>query len=217
MPTGFPKKYNICGENNPHWLIAEPILFNIWADGILKSKFRNLHGVNLIGWLISVPPFLGGLVLRASFVASFLFICYLIFPQTLTMSFDLIFSGNQMGSDLWVYQLLGYVIIIKSTLLIFGDNFKDFIVESILCLLFFLTNMLPLRYLAKGLKKESYVAQLIAKKPLMGMLVVQFVGAMPSDSISQWDKVFNLYKNSNHSASREELEGLAEEHAKRKI
>ena len=148
-------------------------------------------------------------------MASLLFICYSIFPQTLSMSFDLIFSGMQMRKDLWVYQLLGYAIIIKSVLLIFGDNFKDFIVESILCQLFFLTNMLPLLYLAKGLKKESCIAQLIAKKPLMGMLVVQFVAAMPPDSISRWDKVFDLYEHSNHSTSREELERLAEEHAKK--
>ena len=75
--------------------------------------------------------------------------------------------------------------------------------------------MLPLLYLAKGLKKESYIAQLIAKKPLMGMLVVQFAAAMPPDSINRWDKVFDLYENSNHSTSREELERLAEEHAKK--
>ena len=45
MPTTMSKKYNIFGENNPHWLMAEPILFDIWADGIFKSKSRSLHGI----------------------------------------------------------------------------------------------------------------------------------------------------------------------------
>jgi hypothetical protein len=122
-----------------------------------------------------------------------------------------------MHKDLWAYKLLGYAFIIKSVVFIFGDNFKRFIVESSLCLLLLMTNMLPLRYLAKGFKKESHIAQIIAKSPFIGELIVQFALAMPQDSLNHWDEVSGLYESSNRSSAREELERLAEEHAKKTI
>ena len=210
------KSFNIATENNPNWQIAEPILLDIWADGIPKSKYRLLHLANLMSWSFAAPLFLGGVVLRSSLVVSFLFICYVIFPNILTTSFDLIFSGKQMDSDFWAYQLLGYVIIIKSTLFIFGDGLKDFITQSIICLLLFLTNMLPLKYFAKGLRKENYIACALVRNELIGMLMVQFKAAFPSDIDREYDQVFDLYLDSNNLASREELERLAEEHAKKK-
>ena len=212
--TSF-KKFNICGDENPYWLMVEPILFDIWADGIQKTKTGQLQGINILSWVLGVSAFLGRVILKLAFLASMLFICYSIFPETLSKSFDLIFSRMYMGNDLWAYQLLGYAIIVPSVLFIFGGYFKAFIFDSCLTLLLLLTNMLPLRYLAKGLKKESYVAQLIAKFPFMGVHIVTYAIGMHRDSMNQWDKVFDLYLNSNRPSAREELERLAEEHAKK--
>ena len=209
------KKFNTCGEANPYWLMVEPILFDIWADGIQKTKTGQLQGINVFSWVIGISKFLGEIILKLAFLASILFICYSIFPETLSKSFDLIFSRKYMGSDLWPYQLLGYVIIVLSALFIFGSYFKEFVFDSCLTLFLLLTNMLPLRYLAKGLKKESYVAQLIAKFPFMGVHIVTYAIGMHRDSMNQWDKVFDLYSNSNRPLAREELERLAEEHAKK--
>ena len=46
-------KHNIVGENNPYWTIAEPILYDIWSDGILKATSRSLHSVNSIAWFVA--------------------------------------------------------------------------------------------------------------------------------------------------------------------
>ena len=212
--TSF-KKFNICGDENPYWLMVEPILFDIWADGIQKAKTSQLQGINMLSWVIGVSKFLGEVILKLAFLASMLFICYSIFPETLSKSFDLIFSRMYMGSDLWAYQLLGYAIIVLSALFIFGNSFKEFVLDSCLNLFLLITNMLPLRYLAKGLKKESYVAQAIAKSPFMGVHIVIYAAGMHRDSVNQWDKVFNLYSNSNRPLVREELEKLAKEHAQK--
>ncbi len=39
-------RYTIAGENNPYWLLVEPILLRIWADGIPKASTH-------FSWIVS--------------------------------------------------------------------------------------------------------------------------------------------------------------------
>lgn len=214
------KKYTIAGEENPNWVIAEPILLKIWADGILKASLRRLQYIQILSWIVSVIFFLGGFALRLSLVGLILLGGYWLFPQTFLMALDLVFSSVEIGgveyarfskSYLWLYELLGYVIVIKAVIFLLGGGFVTFVKDSCLYFLLILTNMFPLKIIAKGLQRGDYFAQLIAKTSFMGMNMAQSIRAAPLNERSQWDRVLGLYENSNNPLAREELEKLAEE------
>ncbi len=81
--------------------------------------------------------------------------------------------------------------------------------------LFAVTNMIPLRLLASGLRSEKYLAQVVAKSSFMSVYIVQTVGALPRESQDEWKRVSDLYEQSNTSDAREKLEELAAEWSKR--
>jgi len=212
-------RHTLATESNPSWLIAEPVLFDIWAAGILKTSSGKLQLVNALSFFTSAFFFAGGMALKIAAVITTLFLGYLCFPQTLLASLDAVFSGLNIsdgdfnGNRPWLYELLGYIIVIKSVLFLLGKGFANFIGETCFQLLLALTNMMPLRLIAKGLQKENYVAQLIAKTSFMGMFLSQTIAVTPNSE--QWDKVFDLYSKSNDSAAREELEELSARHSKK--
>lgn len=220
------RKYNIIGENNPNWVIAEPMLFEIWAEGILKTASKELQFVNILALAVEISMFLGSMALRIAVVALIIFLGYSLFPQTLSLSFDLVFSGaeitriqyNHLNSNiLWMYELLGYVILIKSVMFLLGKTFTEFVINSCSYLIMMLTNMIPLRFIARGMQKERYFAQILAKTTFMGTYIVQTIAATSPEVQNQWDKIINLYENSNDPSAREELIRLSESHAKKPL
>lgn len=74
-----------------------------------------------------------------------------------------------------------------------------------------LTNMAPLRFIAKHLQQENYFAQALVKAPFMGTYIIQTMTATSGEDRNKWDQVFNLYMNSNRASAREQLERLSEE------
>jgi hypothetical protein len=214
------KKHSIPGDNNPCWTLAEPILLQIWAEGILSSTYLGLQLVNLFSLIVSIFFFLLGTTLRLMAAASLLFLAFLIFPETLSTCFNLLFSDwtpnyivSNAGSQ-WLYVLLGYAILIKSILFVLGSNFSDLVRDTVIQISLMLTNMVPLKLIARGLQKENFLAQAVAKTAFMGVYIVQTMTATPMRFQREWDKVFDLYLKSNRPSERDELERIAERFAK---
>ena len=217
MRQNIFKKYNVIGEN-PYWQLTEPMLLKVWAKGICEAPSLKLHSILFFDLLSSVFLFFVGFLLRVSAVAFFLLIGYFLFNESLTLAFDSIFSSTGVGASLsssvdtdkmWMYKLLGYVILIKSVIFIFGLNFTYIILDIMMYVLMTITNMFPLRWTARGLKKEKYYAQYFAKTTYMASVITNTVLAFPPEIKLEYDKVFDLYMNSNNEDARKELELLS--------
>jgi hypothetical protein len=212
------KKYNIAGESNPYWQLVEPMLLKIWAKGICEASYPKLHSILFFDLLSSTFLFLAGFLLRVSAVALFLSIGYVFFKDSLLLAFNTVLSSSDIGTSIsisvdeekiWIYKLLGYVILIISVIFIFGMNFTYLMLDIMMYILMTVTNMLPLKWTARGLKKENYFAQYFAKTSYMGTIINQTILAAPPEIVSEWDKVSDLYKNSNNEDARKELERLS--------
>ncbi len=197
--------------------MVEPILFKIWAEGMLRASYSQLYTVHFMALLVNTGMFLGGFVLRALLTGSILFLGYTIFEEPLTLAFIAVFPSFEMKtaimthineSNFWVYKLLGYVILIKSVLFIFGDNFKVLLQETTLYLLMIVTAMIPLKWIAQCLVRENFFAQFFAKSSLMSLYMTQTLSAAPSEIDQKYTRIFGLYKESNDENARKELEEL---------
>ena len=116
--------------------------------------------------------------------------------------------SNVDKSSLWIYALLGYVLLITSVVFIFGKNFTYWVHETALNILMVVTGMIPLKWVARGLTKESTFAQWAAKTPVMSVLITQTMSAAPPDIEKQHDKIIDLYMKSNDENARKQLEEL---------
>jgi hypothetical protein len=211
------KKYTIVGESNPIWQIVEPVILKIWADGMRKASYSQLYLIHFMALLLSTVMFLGGFILRVLLIGSILFLGYAVFEESLTLAFSAVFPSFEMNttimtnvneSTLWVYKLLGYVILIKSVIFVFGKNFTDWVRDTALYLLMMVTGMIPLKWIARGLIKENCFAQLAAKTSFMGMHMAQTISAAPPEIEQKHDKLYHLYQKSNDENARKQLEEL---------
>lgn len=209
------KRYTIAGEANPVWQIVEPVILKTWADGMRCASYSQLYLIHIMGLLVSTGMFLGSLILRLLLVALVLLMGYALFEQPLSLAFDAVFPSTGFNltmnfdrSSLWPYQLLGYVILIKSVLFVFGKNLTDWVQDTVLYMLMMITGMIPLQWIALGLLKENYFAQLVAKTSFMGIFMAQTILAAPAAARNKYDKIYDLYKNSNNEEKRRELEHL---------
>lgn len=210
------KKYTIAGVGNPVWQLAEPVILRIWAEGMCKASYSELYLIHCMALLMSTLMFLGGLILRLLVVASVLFVGYVTFEHTLALALTAVFPSIELETTkssvperaLWLYQLLGYIILIKGTIFVFGKNFTDWVSDSVLYVLIMITGMMPLKWLAHGLLTENYFAQLLAKSSFMGMHIAQTIAAAPPEIRNKYDRIYDLYANSNREEKRKELEEL---------
>ncbi|MBW1796214.1 MAG: hypothetical protein JRI94_11975 [Deltaproteobacteria bacterium] len=211
------KKYTITGENNPIWWLVEPVILKTWAEGMCKASYPQLYLIHFMALLLSTVMFLGGFVLRILLVGTILFLGYAVFEESLTLAFSAVFPSFGMDttimnnvdeSSLWIYQVLGYVILIKSVIFVFGKNFTDWVQDTALYLLMMVTGMIPLKWIARGLIRKNYFAQLAAKTSFMGMHMSQTISAAPPDIEQQYSKIFDLYQKSNDENARNQLEEL---------
>lgn len=213
------KKYSIAGVNNPIWQLVEPVILKTWAEGMYKASYPKLYIIHFMALLLALVTFLGGFVLRILLVGAILFLGYTVFEESLTLAFSAIFPAididitimnNGGKSSLWAYHLLGYIILIKSVIYIFGKNFTEWFQDTALYLLFMFTGMVPLKWIARGIIKENYFVQLFSKKEFMGMHIAQTISAAPPEIEQQYDKLFDLYQRSNDENARKQLEKLCE-------
>jgi hypothetical protein len=211
------KKYAIAGESNPIWQIVEPVVLKIWADGMRKAAYSQLYLIHFMALLQSTVMFLGGFVLRVLLIGFILFLGYAIFEESLTLAFSAVFPSfettttiitNVNENTLWLYKLLGYVILIKSVIFIFGKNFTRWMQDTALYLLMMVTGMIPLKWIARGLIKENYFSQLAAKTSFMGMHMAQTISAAPPEIEQKYVKIIDLYQKSNDENARKQLEEL---------
>jgi hypothetical protein len=70
------------------------------------------------------------------------------------------------------------------------------------------TGMIPLKWIARGLIKQNYLAQLAAKTSFMGVHMAQTISAAPSEIEQKYDMIINLYQKSNDENARKQLEEL---------
>ena len=213
-------RYTIAGENNPYWLLVEPILLHVWADGLTKASSLSLQIVNGFSLAVHITMFVIGTFGRLAAVGAVLLICYALFPETLAAVLGSVLSIPVQPSSIvpsWPDQLLGYVIIVTATLFVLGNRLFGFLGESFLYVLFAVTLMAPLRLLALGLRNENYLAQAIAKSSFMGMYISQSLAAMPNETTANWDRVFDLYMRSNTLLGREQLEEFVDDWSKKPV
>jgi hypothetical protein len=205
-------KYNFVGENNPYWVIAEPLLLTIWANAIIRTRALNLHLANLGSFVTSTLFWGGGAVLRLAAVTGVLGIASVLFPELLYTSLhSVLWPSPTDGGNIWIYRLVGYVIAIEATVIVSG-GFPAFLLDCLFYFALAATNMMPLRLIARHLQKGSALAQAVAKTSFMGTYIVQTMTATPREDQQQWDTVMNLYMNSNQLCAREQLERLAAEY-----
>ena len=202
-------KYNLVGESNPYWVIAEPLLLTIWADAIVRTRVINLHLVNLGSFVSSAVFWGGGTVLRLAAVTGVVGIAFALFPDLLGASLhSVLWPSPTDGPNTWIYRLLGYVIIIQSTVVVLG-RLPAFLRDCLFYFTLAAMNMLPLRLLARYLQKGSAMAQAVAKTSFMSMYIVQTITATSREDRHKWDAVMELYMNSNQVSAREKLESLS--------
>jgi hypothetical protein len=211
------KKYAIAGESNPIWQIVEPVVLKIWADGMRKAAYSQLYLIHFMALLQSTVMFLGGFVLRVLLIGFILFLGYAIFEESLTLAFSAVFPSfettttiitNVNENTLWLYRLLGYVILIKSVIFVCGKNLTNWIQDTLLYVLIMVTGMIPLKWIAQGLIKENYFSQLAAKTSFMGMHMAQTISAAPPEIEQKYVKIIDLYQKSNDENARKQLEEL---------
>lgn len=209
------KKYTIAGESNPMWQLAEPAILKTWAEGMAKASIPDLYLTHVMALFMSSIMFLGGFILRLLVVGVTLLIGYVLFEQTLSLAASAVIPGIETGGaavrDLgegkqWPYQMLGYVIIIKATIFVFGSNFTSWLSDCSLYLLLMILGMVPLKWIAGGLLKDNYFAQLIAKSSFMGVEIAQTISAAPRETRERYERIYELYLNSNSEVERRELE-----------
>src|SRR5260370_814219 len=125
-------RYTIAGENNPYWVLVEPILLRVWADGISKARSIDLHIVNGLSLIVSGVGFVFGLLVRAAAVGVFLIIGFLLFPQTIELALGSLFSSlssldQGAMSPSWIYRLTGYAIVVSSVVFVLGERLFRFL------------------------------------------------------------------------------------------
>lgn len=211
------KKYTIAGESNPVWQIVEPVILKIWSEGMRKASYSQLYLIHFMALLLSTIMFLGGFFLRILIIGSILLLGYALFEEFLTLTFSAVFPSfetnislmtNVTQNTLWIYKLLGYGIIIKIIIFVFGKNFTNWLRDTSLYLLIMVTGMIPLKLIAQGLIKENYFAQLAAKTSFMSIHMAQTISAAPSEIVQKHDKIIDLYQKSNNEDARKQLEEL---------
>lgn len=209
------EKYTIASENNPVWQMVEPLLFSTWAEGVQEATIPKLYAFHFVALMMGTVFFLVGFLGRLGIISIVLMVFYIIFPGAFSLSLTAIFPtiGMDLGANIntgsvLLYQLLGYVALIKSVLFLFGKYFRKWILETIFYLLQMLTGMLPLRWIAGGLREEKYLAQLFARSDFMSMFMPGSITAAPATIVKQWDDLIDLYRDSNREESRKKLENL---------
>ena len=208
---GQTHKYNLIGENNPYWTIAEPLLMKTWADAIVQTPALNLHLANLASFAASLLFWGGGAIMRLAAVSGVLAIAYVLSPEVLFSSLHaLLWPSPTDGPDMWIYKLVGYGIIIESTVIVL-TGLRSFLLDCLIYFALAVTNMMPLRIIARNLQKGLAMAQMVAKTSFMGTYFVQTMTPTTPENQRKWDTVMNLYINSNKAFAREKLERLATE------
>jgi hypothetical protein len=209
------KKYTIAGENNPVWQVVEPLILNTWAKGMLQASTTTLFTVHFMMLIMGSVFFLTGFIVRLFIMAIVLIAIYAIIPGPFSLSFAAIFPAAGLdfradtgGNWILLYQLLGYVVLIKSVLFLFGKNFNSWLFETIFYLLLMVTGMLPLRWIATGVIDEKYFVQGFLKTHYMGGYIVKSINAAPPFIQKNYDELFELYMDSNSEESRKKLEDL---------
>jgi hypothetical protein len=134
-----------------------------------------------------------------------------LFPEVLCSSLHaLLWPSPTDGPDVWIYKLVGYGIIIESTVIVLA-GLPSFLLGCLFHFALAATNMMPLRIIARNLQKGSAMAQMVAKISFMGTYIVHTMTATTPENQRKWDTVMNLYMHSNKAFAREKLERLATE------
>ncbi len=180
-------------KNDPNWAIAEPVLFDIWKFAFETASFEDKVVAYIVAILANVIGFVASLLFRSLLIASLFFICYLLSRQTFSYIiksvlptlpiFDTITIRSGTYPDFWIYQLLGYILLIKTTLYIFGKNLSAFLKHSLLTL--------------KGFRNRSYfkvLAQNYAELNVYGFICM-FVhqNIFREAHRLEWDKIIGQY------------------------
>lgn len=184
---------------------------------MISASLGYLYLAIFFGLLVKTCFFLLGLLARVSVLGAVYFAAYLIFEQHLLLVVDSVLSTAELGiiarsaistDTLWIYELIGYVVLVLTILVLFGSNLATFLQEACIDILLMLTGMLPLLLVARGLQRDNFFAQLIAKSPVGAGYLPTTIAAASRTIEQEWDKVFDLYMHSNDEAARKELERL---------
>lgn len=179
---------------------------------MLRASYPKLNAIHFMGLIFSSVMFLFGFVLRLLVVLLILFLGNLFFEQsfdltinTILPTYDSSVSEKNLNDELWIYMVLGYIILIKSILFLFGRNFSEWVRDTVLYGLFMISGMFPVKWIARGLLSNNYFAQLIAGNQFMGTFIAQTISAAPTEIINKYDRIYDLYNNSNDEDKRREL------------
>jgi len=196
--SAFLHVRGVC-EKDPLWLTVEPTLLKIWAEGIRKASYLKLYTIHLLTLFISMVQLLWGFVIRILLFGILLFLGWTIFGDPIILSIKAVFPSLKLFSNeisilakdnnLWIYHLLGYLILIKSLLLIFGKYFVDCLQELILCLFMLVTGCVFLKWKPETVYQYS---------PIMSRVMAQYASTIivagPSEIEQQYLNILELYQ-----------------------
>lgn len=214
------RKYTITVESNPVWQLVEPAILKLWATGMLKASYASLYLVHVMTLLVATAMFAVSLCFRLLLLAAILVLAYFAFKEVLTDSLgtvlvlpetDGVRATSPPSDELWMHQLAGYIIVITAVvfiLLLLGKLFMTWVRDVALYLFFMITFMVPLKWIARGLLRESYFAQVLARSSFMGAHISATMAATPPEITRQHDRLVELYQRSNDESTRSELEQL---------
>jgi len=214
------RKYSIAGEANPVWQIVEPAILKLWATGMLKSSYASLYLAHIMALLVATVMFAVSFCFRCFLLVLIFFLTYIAFEDSLIQVLSTVlalpdtseFSTEMPPSEqLWIYQVVGYVVLMTAVVLVLrvlGRPLIEWGRDVFLYALFMITLMVPLKWIARGLLRENYFAQVVAKSSFMGVHMAGTIAAAPPEINSLYDQIFKLYRDSNDQRTREELEQL---------
>lgn len=213
--SAFLHVRGIC-DNDPLWLIVEPTLLKIWAEGIRKAPYLKLYTIHLLTLFFTIVQLLWGFFIRVLFIGIMLFLLWAIWSEPLILSIKAVFpslnifsneiSNMARDNNLWICHLLGYLILIKSLLFISGKYFVDGLQELILCLFMLTTGCAFLKWKPESVYKYSPIMSRV-----MGQYASKIIVAGPSEIEQQYLNILELYQKHrgwNVQGIKKELEVL---------
>lgn len=186
----------ILDSENPLFRKVHPVLLDIFCRGTQAAESK---------WLM-----LGALVSIASTPLGWLII---LFRKSIHIVIILISWWN-LREFISEYGSLDYLFLIIAIIAIFYKDIHDETLNTLLNLLVFVTGGGFLRWVCSGYLSGTGIRQkLLTTKP-MEFLMATFVPAIPVSYRDRYDKLMNLYLNSNQANSDDLIDEILNEYYK---
>jgi hypothetical protein len=190
---GLGQKRLIGADDDPLLQKVEPIVWDIWAKGIVSLNRRRCI------WMF----FLSLLLELFSPIAA---VAKHIIPTAILLGMYFYFSDMMQEKSPYVAELF----LVAGVLFIYLEDIKQTIIDILLKILVVFSGGRVLRWLGRGYQDNSVLRhKLIVSKPGKALIALS-VGALPRAHQRWCDHIMDLYLDSNDAPKAQELETIVE-------